>query len=120
MEENIKYIKHDKYLEVIFTGERSYKDLNDLMEKVHSKCEETKIYKVLVDIVNAKGNWKEFDLFWIAKRASQLFTGKYKILGIGQKGKIDKFAEDAAVNRGVNVLLTHDKEANLPWLLEDN
>ena len=119
MEKKIKYIQHNEYLEVIFTGERSYEDLNDLMEEVHKKCEKTKIYKVLVDIVNAKGDWKEFDRFQVGRLASQFFGERFKILGVDKKEKINRFAENTAFNRGVNVFVTDDKKEGLDWLIKD-
>jgi hypothetical protein len=117
---DIKYLKHEKYLEVIFTGERSFAALSDSIEQVYKECQKNNINKILVDISRAKGHWEEFDRFKIGEKISQLYKWHYKILTVEKENKINKFVENTAVNRGVNLLVTHDKKEGLDWLLKDN
>ncbi|MBW1781587.1 MAG: hypothetical protein JRL30_12705 [Deltaproteobacteria bacterium] len=120
MEETVKYFNHEQYLEIIFTGERCYEAFNDSIEKVFNECQKMDIQRILLDGSGAKGDWKEFDRFQVGKLVSQFFGEQYKILGVDKEAKINRFAENTAFNRGVNILVTHDKKAGLNWLLKMN
>jgi len=115
MAEKIEFVDHDKYLEVIYTGERTYEEVVDLIKVSYLKCSETKHSKILVNMHGAKGLWRQFDRFKVGEQVALLFRGTYRILIIDHKDLINKFVENTAANRGVNILV----EAYLDWLLAD-
>jgi hypothetical protein len=118
MGEDIKFIDHEEYLEVIFTGERSFQAFDDLLEKVYESCKRNGTTKILLDVREAKGKWKDVDRFRVGEKAAHLFVASYVILVIDEKEQINKLAENTAYNRGVKTLVTDDKRAGLDWLLK--
>jgi hypothetical protein len=118
MEENTRFIDHEDYLEVIFTGERSYQALIDLLEEVYENCKRNGTTKIVLDIHKAKGRWKDIDRFLLGEKGAQVFGASYVTLVIDEKEQINKLAENAAYNRGLKILVTDDRKAGLGWLLE--
>jgi hypothetical protein len=120
MEKDIEFINRKEYFEVIFKGERTFEDLNNLIEKSYIECQKNNFNRILLDLCEAKGYWIGLDRFRIAEKASHLFKYAYKILVIDKEEMINKFGENTAVNRGVNILITSDKINGLDWLLIGN
>lgn len=110
-------ISHPNYLEFIFTGNLTYQNSIELIEMAFAECQNKNIKKALLDIHNAKRDLKEFDRYKIGIKASELFQRPYRLLVIERKKRINKFAENTAVNRGAEMLVTDDKEGGLAWLL---
>jgi len=119
MAEKFEFVDHGKYLEVIFTGERTYEEVVDLIKGSYVKCNETRHKKILVNMLGAKGPWLQIDRFKVGEQVAQLFRGTYRILVVEHEYIINKFAENTAANRGVNIVVTHEKEVYLDWLLAD-
>ena len=114
---SVKYLKHAEYLEVIFTGKRSFAAFRDLMNNVHKECQKNNLKRILIDVSEAKGEWGAFTRFKVGEKVSEVFKYFYKILAIEKEEKINKFAENTAVNRGANLLVTSDRKKGLEWLL---
>jgi hypothetical protein len=114
---SIKYLKHAEYLEVIFTGERSFAAFRDLINNVHNECQKNNFKRVLIDVSEATGEWGAFTRYQVGEKVSEVFKYFYKILAIEKEEKINKFAENVAVNRGANLLVTADRKKGLEWLL---
>ena len=117
---SIKYSKHAEYFEVVFSGERSFAAISDLIDIVYKQCQRNNLRRVLIDVSAAKGKWEDFDRFLAGEKVSQVFKHHYKILAIDKEEYINKFAENTAVNRGANFLVTPDRKKGLEWLLEKN
>jgi hypothetical protein len=117
---SIKYLNHPEYLEVIFTGQRSSAALSNLIDEVYKECQKNDLKRILIDLSGAKGELRGFGRFEIGKKVSRVFNIQYKILAIEKEERINKLAENTAVNRGANLLVTSDRKKGLDWLLKDN
>ena len=112
---NAKFIEHSNYLEIIYSDkkERTYEFLDELY-KVYRK---TGLTKFLIDVTNSPGPFKNIDRFKIGEKLAELFGTECKIAAIEKAEKINKLAENTAVNRGVDLYVTADKKSALKWLL---
>lgn len=119
MNDNINYIDHLGYSEAVYTGERVFEILGNIIEKGYDRCEKMNIHKILLNMCDAKGHWKELDRFLIGQKAAHFFRSPYKILVLEIKEHINKFAENTAFIRGVNILVTDDKKAGIDWLISE-
>lgn len=117
---SIKYLIHPEYLDVIFTGQRSSAALSNLIDEVYKECQKNNLKRILIDLSGAKGELKGFGRFEVGKKVSQVFNYLYKIVAIEKEERINKLAENTAVNRGANLLVTSDREKGLDWLMKDN
>lgn len=117
MNDYIKYIDYQGYSEAVYTGERVFEILSNIIEAGYYRCEKMNIYKILLNMCEAKGHWKELDRFLIGQKASNFFKPPYKILVLEIKEHINKFAENTAYIRGVNIFVTDNKKAGIDWLL---
>jgi len=115
---SIKYKRNKEFLDVIFSGERSFAAISDLIDIVYKQCQKNNLRRVLIDVSEAEGEWKDFDRFLAGEKVSQVFKHHYKILAIDKEENINKFAENTAVNRGADFLVTPDRKKGLEWLLE--
>ena len=113
-------MNHPEYLEVIFTGLRSSSALNHLIDDVYKQCQINDLKKILIYLSGAKGELRGYGRFEVGKKVSQVFNIQYKILAIEKEERINKLAENTAVNRGANLLVTSDRKKGLDWLLKDN
>jgi hypothetical protein len=105
-------------LEVIITGERSFSETIELLQPILGEYEKNNLYKILIDLSEANGEWREFERFQLGERASQIFRPPYRMLGIDNLEKINKFAENTGVNRGAVLFVTNDRTEGLSWLLK--
>ncbi len=116
---SLTVIYHHDYLEVIFTGRRTYEEIANMLEIGVVKCQNATVRKILTDTSRAKGNWQEFDRFRIGEKIALHYPPPYKIAVIEKKEIINKFVENTAYNRGVDILITDDRKSSMDWLFKE-
>jgi len=109
---------HREYLEVSFSGESTFSNLNELLDQIAKECEKKNHKKVMVGLLHVKGLLSEMDRFKIGEKIAQLFPIPYRMVSIVKEGKINRFGENTAVNRGANLFVVSNRKDGLDWLLE--
>ncbi len=117
MDDDFRYVKHESYVEGIYTGERTYEALARIIENGLPICQDLKISKIMLDVTGATGKWIDIDRYLMGKKTADYFRAPYKIFVLEKKKHINKFTETVANIRGVNILITHDKKEGMDWLL---
>jgi hypothetical protein len=117
---NIHNLFYKDYLEVNVEGKYSLSAYLKGLDDTLNFCSSKQLYKILFNLIGVQGDQSVIDRHMLGERTAALFRGKYKIAAIARKEAINKHAENVAFNRGVNILVTHDKEAGLNWLLDDD
>ena len=115
---NTTFSIYKTHLHVTYSGKRSFLEFSDLIDKIYEQCRKNQLQNILIDVSRATGDWDDFDRYKIGKKVSQLFESPYKIAAIEKLEKINKFAENTAVNRGTNLLVVSNSNEALKWLLK--
>jgi len=71
--------------------------------------------KLIVDLRYVKGDIPDFDRFELGVSLAKNMGSKYSMGILSLKEKINKFAENVAVNRGANVFVSYDLNEILQW-----
>jgi len=113
----VKISEKKDYLEFIVKGTF---DLPSLKEAVDAlKDAQEKFNKILVDATGLSGELVELDRFGIGEYAADILFRGVKFAMIAEDKRINKFFENVATNRGLNVIVVDNKKAALDWLLKE-
>ncbi|MGD0565857.1 MAG: hypothetical protein ABSA34_00840 [Candidatus Goldiibacteriota bacterium] len=107
-------IKNDIVL-FICTGPYSKEFIVELMLYVKKSLDENKMKKALVDGRAITGNIPDFERFELGKLFA-VNLSRFRIGMLMEPKKINKLAENTAVNRGGDILISADMDAILKWL----
>ncbi len=113
--------REEDYIGVQVFGRLSLEEVNELMAKTSDIRQNHGLDRILSDHRGVTDLPGIADLYKLGKSlAEELFHGaKLAVIG-GALQNDEEFAEDVAVNRGVDVRLFHEEQAAREWLgLED-
>jgi hypothetical protein len=106
----------DSQLIVNLTGQWHYPDLIALIDDIAKECKQRGVHLVLVEAEETIGPIPEFERFQVGKYIAAVCHGM-SIVCITKPQYINKFGENAAVNRGADFLVTGDRMEAENWLL---
>lgn len=104
------------YLLVDVEGDWEPVDISNKLELVATAAQERGYTRVLIDARKLSAPKGEFCRFLVGEDTAKLFRGKAKITVVYHQELINKFAENVAVNRGAQILVTPTIDDALNWL----
>lgn len=102
------------------TGNYSTAEGQTLADRIHADWLETNCMNYLLDISEVIGNIPKMDRFHLAEYISGLWEHSIRVAVVYRAEEIDKFFENAAVNRGVQVIVVPDVQTAVKWLIGNN
>lgn len=120
MSEEIRVSNAGGYLLVEFLGEFGVEAGKRCVDRMASACKEHRCTKILLDCRQMTGDMPIFNRFQVVEYgASVLFaTEKFALLVRPEVALPDKFVENAAVNRGMNLRVVTEFDDAVQWLSE--
>ncbi|MHC4618605.1 MAG: hypothetical protein ACYTEQ_12735 [Planctomycetota bacterium] len=112
-------IRHElDYLYVEFYGPYNLQDALKFKDQILSICRNQGLKRVLCDTRNMEGNIPVLDRFTFGKALADSAPHGLKLALLGSSMQVlpDKFLENVAVTRGVNIRLSTDINELLEWL----
>jgi hypothetical protein len=106
----------DSQLIVYLTGQWHYPDLIALIDGIAKECKQRGVHLVLIEAEETVGPIPELERFQVGKYIAMVCHG-ISIACIAKPQYINKFGENAAVNRGADFLVTGDRMEAQNWLL---
>lgn len=89
-----------------------------LFSIMKSKCEDRKIYKVILDVSKVVNLFSgEDDRFYASEEIVLQLGSKIKLAAIAKKEDITYYGENVAKKRGANMRVFSDPDMALEWLL---
>jgi len=97
-------------------GRYSLADFTALIEALKAQAEQSNCERVLLDIRAISGEVSDMDRFFIGKFAAEQLSHRIKVAAVYHAQKINRFAENVAVNRGARVGAFATEQDALTWL----
>lgn len=94
-------------------------DINLILEHMHRVVLKASIEnrtRVLIDALSLSAPRADFHRYLVGKQLAEVLPPDFRIAVLYPEAHITKLAENAAVNRGAQLLVTHDREEALRWL----
>jgi len=118
MSVKVKIEEKKDYLEVIVAGTFGLQDLKEVVDALKDAQEKYNATKILVDVSGLSGELVELDRFRIGEYAADVLSRNVRFAMLADDVRINKFFENVATNRGLNVIVVSDRQSALDWLLK--
>ena len=106
------------YIYASYNGQYEYEKLLELAKEAARSCTQGKPAKVLVNFLNMTGKVEPFDRFKLGVQGALIFRNTIaQVAAVYHQTEIDRFAENTAVNRGLNTRIFSNIEDALAWLV---
>ena len=116
----ILYERRNGYLFLEYSEKYEYKKIIELAKGLDTICREEHYEKVLVKVIGVVEEIGVLDKFDLAVEVSRIIRSPKSLAVLLQENSIDRFSENVAVNRGLNVHLFSRMEDALKWLSVEN
>lgn len=117
MDTQIAFEPKEGYLRVIIHGPYPSTAYPALLRSILDESSKRDDTRVLMDCLGLPAPPSEMARFNLGVAIAELFGGRFRIAILYPRELINKFTEDAAANRGANVLVTGEEGAAMRWLL---
>ncbi len=114
----LNYKMTSGFLLVTFNGLWTTNDIESSIKEIGIEAEKRKTKRILFDLCGLSSPLSEMDRFYAGELIAS-FLGKYKIAGFAQAEKINRFAENVAVNRGAQFRMFANEPKAIEWLTID-
>jgi hypothetical protein len=105
------------YIYASYDGQYEYEKLLELAKEAAKSCNQDKPAKVLANLLNMTGKVEPFDRFKLGVQGAKIFRNTIaQVAAVYHQTEIDRFAENTAVNRGMNTRIFSNIEDALAWL----
>ena len=75
--------------------------------------------RILVDATGLSGELEELDRFRIGEYAAEVLSRDVRFAMLAEDKRINKFFENVATNRGLNLIVVGNRQTALDWLLKE-
>lgn len=82
---------------------------------VKNKLDEKNLCNAIIDIRSVPGDIPVMDRFELGVEIAKAMPYKYKLAVLAEKNRITKLVENVAVNRGADMLVSHDMKTIREW-----
>ena len=116
--EGLKIIQKETYIYFDFTAEFSEVAGKQCVDAMVETCRQLQVSKALLDCRKMTGEIKILESFNVVTYGGKMrgLLSKLALVGRGDQMFPDKFVENVAVNRGINLRLFTDLEEAIDWL----
>ncbi len=119
MSAELEVKKNKDYLELIFKGTFDLSSLKEVIDAIKDAQEKYNATKILVDVTGLSGELVELDRFRAGEYAADVLPRNIRFAMLADEVRINKFFENVATNRGLNVIVISDRQSALDWLLKE-
>lgn len=113
----LKFEEVDSCLIAFAAGRHVVQDVLVALERIHSESVERRKYLILVDAREMGEPASNSDRAAVGKFIAEKFAPPYKVAILYTEEYITKVSEKVAVWSGSQMLITHDKQEALLWLV---
>jgi hypothetical protein len=118
MSEDVRLIEKEGYLHFEFAAEFSIPAAKRAVDEMVNTCMKRNCTRVLFDCRRMTGPLSTMDRFDVAQYGSEKIERSIRIAMLGREDQVlpDKFFENVAVNRGMDLKLFTDIDEAVGWL----
>ena len=112
----VQILETDTYLSITAAGEYSRVYLLDLFDRVKVESEARAGSKVILDITEVTGTIPIMDMHGLGEHCSKSWKQPFKVAIVSPANGLNKFFENVARNRGVQLAVVPDHARAIDWL----
>lgn len=116
----IKTEPKTEHLQVTFSGDYTFDELQDLVPAIKTAADKSGFNRALLDARLVAGRMTESEKFFVGTKIAEVFGSKLKAAIVMRPGDVTKMGEMAAVNRGAHILVTESFDEAATWLLKSH
>jgi hypothetical protein len=105
-----------KFVQIELSGEYTFSDLMEQVEKFRSEADKASRNHILIDARSVQGKMTESEKFFVGTRIAEVFGARLKTAVIVPPGNVTKMGEMAAINRGARLFVTESEGEAIDWL----
>jgi hypothetical protein len=106
----------DSHLLIKAVGEYTMVNFCSLFDRVSEESENYAKQKVILDVTEVSGTIPVMDLYQLGEECSRVWKSELRIALVSPAGGINKFFEDVAWNRGVQVSVVSNQASAIEWV----
>jgi hypothetical protein len=106
----------DTHLSIKAVGQYSLANLYDLFARVKGESEKRAGQGVILDVTEVAGNIPVLDMHMLGEHCSKVWRIPYRIALVSPMGGLNKFFENVARNRGVQIAVVPNQCAAMVWI----
>jgi len=106
----------ERHLLIKAVGQYSLADLSDLFDRVKKESEDRANQRVILDVTEVAGTIPLLDMLVLGEHCDRFWNHALKVAILYPVGGLDKFFENVAQNRGVQIALVLNQDAAIEWL----
>lgn len=114
----IKFRGGGEYLRASCRGMWEPDSVSDALQRIREQAVRMNQRHILIDWRSVSPPKTEFYRYLIGERIAALLANPLKVVALCKDEKVNKFAENTAVNRGANFRVVATEWEALQWLLE--
>lgn len=118
MDTHLVFEPEPGYLRVIVRGEYPSKKRHEVLSTIHAKMTELSYNRVFADCRGLDAPKTEMDRFNLGVAIAEMVANRYRIAVVSKPEQINRFMENAAVNRGARLVVMSDENDAIAWLVE--
>jgi hypothetical protein len=117
---DLKITEADGCIVARISGDWNEKELQKSIEQIAAEAGRVQCDRVLIDLCRLSEPESGYDRFVIGEYIAQIWGPplNLRVAAVAKGEAINKFAEDTAVNRGADFLVTDDMYKAISWLKE--
>jgi hypothetical protein len=119
MDTRVAFEPNPGYLRVTVHGAYPSTSYPDLLRSILDEASKIGATRILIDCLGLPAPPSEMARFNLGVEIAALFGGRFRIAILYRRDLINKFTEDAAVNRGANLRVTSEETDAVEWLLAE-
>ena len=104
------------HLSIKAAGPYSLADLRDLFDRVKAESETRADRGVVLDVTEVAGAIPVMDMHVLGEHCSRVWKLQFRIAIVAQEDGLNKFFENVASNRGVQIAVVSNRDAASEWL----
>lgn len=115
----IEFRDEEDYLRASCRGIWEPDSVSQALERIRDKAALVNHRRILIDWCSVSPPKTEFYRYLIGENVAQFLANPLKVVMLFTEEKVNKFAENTAVNRGANFRVAARERDALQWLLEE-
>ncbi len=112
----VQFHEVNAHLSIKAVGQYSLAKFHDLFTQVKDANEDHADRGVILDITEVTGAIPVLDMLVLGEYCSKYWTQPFKVAIITSLGGLNRFFENVARNRGVQIAVVRDESAAMEWL----
>ena len=114
------YQTHPKHLYVKVFGQWTVEAMKRTIDEIRTKADSRGLNRLLFDMRELPRPDSEMTRFWSGDYLAKVLPPPFKVAAFANPGDINKFGENAAVNRSAWFQIFSEEQMALRWLMDES